>query len=362
VKYKPNWDAAKERLTALWAGRYLDRPCIAVTAPAPPPDDSTPEWLRNGFLPIAPPKDAEEQWLGIDYLLRAIPRRLATTYWGGEAIPSYLLMSGWLFCQGCTPSFYENTIWLEPVAIDWDHPPTFSLDWQDPWIQRVMALYQAVLQLAGWDDFLVGVPAILPGNDILAAVLGGDEFLINLLDRPEWMRQSIIQVAENQIAAIKHCQALASTHAFPYGNAGWMTFWAPEPYMATQSDVSCMLSAEMFDEFILPELDLLGREFGGMWYHLDGSKALQHLPRLLSLPYLRVIQYVPEPFVPWNGPEWIDLYRTIQQAGKIVHVTVEAKDVEPLVRALDPGLLCLDTWCDSAREAEELLGRCDAVG
>ena len=346
MKYKADWDDAKARLTALWEGRCLDRPCIAVTAPAPwnVPTD-----------PLPARANAEELWLGIDYLRRVIPQRLANTYWGGEAIPSYLLMGGWVVCHGATPQFSENTIWLEPMAIDWEHPSTFAMNWQDPWIQRAFELYQAVIDLAGWDDFLVGRPGILPGNDILAAILGGNEFLLNLCDRPAWMHQSIVQIAKNQIAAFQYCQTLAATHAFPYGNGGWMPFWAPEEYMSTQSDVSCMLSAEMFDEFVLPELALLGEAFGHLWYHLDGSRAFQHLPRLLSLPYLRVIQFVPEPDVPWNGPAWLDLYRKIQRAGKIVHITVEAKDIEPLVRALDPGLLCLDTWCNTRQEADDLL-------
>jgi hypothetical protein len=42
--------------------------------------------------------------------------------------------------------------------------------------------------------------------------------------------------------------------------------------------------------------------YGALWYHLDGGDARQHLPRLLSLPYLRVVQYTPAPCEPPNGP------------------------------------------------------------
>ena len=38
-----------------------------------------------------------------------------------------------------------------------------------------------------------------------------------------------------------------------YGN--WWPFWSPEPFYAPQSDVSCMLSPETFERFIVPELD-----------------------------------------------------------------------------------------------------------
>ena len=70
---------------------------------------------------------------------------------------------------------------------------------------------------------------------------------------------------------------------------------------------------------------------------------------------MRVIQYVPTPSEPPNGPGQLDLYREIQAAGKIVHVQVAKEHVEPLVRALDPSLLMLDTRCESIDQGRELL-------
>ena len=92
-----------------------------------------------------------------------------------------------------------------------------------------------------------------------------------------------------------------------------------------------------------------------MWYHLDGCDARQHLPRLLSLPYMRVVQYVPTPNEPPNGPGHLDLYREIQAAGRIVHVHADKNNVEPLVRELDPARLMIQTVCDSVAEGEALL-------
>lgn len=310
---------------------------------------------REPVHTVPVPETPEQFWTDPAYLAQAALANAANVYWGGEAMPSMLLMGGWTVCYGATPHFNWGTIWHDPIAIDWNNPPTFELNWQDPWLVRYLATYQTVLQAAGWDDFLVGQPCLLPGNDLLPAIMGNNEFLVNLLDRPEWMKQAILAIAKNQATLFHHFRKLASAHAFPYSNAGWMPLWVPESYITTQSDVSCMLSAEMFDEFVLPELDALGREFNYVWYHLDGSRAFQHLPRLLSLPYLRFMQFMPEPDQPPNGPAWLDLYRRIQHAGKIVHIQVFPGDVEELVRHLDPGLLCLETSCSSVAEADELL-------
>lgn len=345
MKYKPNWDDTRERFTALWEGRHLGRPCITVTAPNP-----------QGNRPYPQAADPEDFWLSPEYLAQMALARAENTYWGGEAIPSLLLMAGWVICYGATPRFNWDTIWHEPLTIDWDNPPVFSEPWDDLWFKRYAAAYQAVLDVAGWDDFMVGFACGLPANDLLVGIISNNEFLLNLYERPEWMKEAIITISRHQIKVIRHFLAMAEkSHAFPRGNPQWMTFWAPESYYPTQSDVSCMLSPEMFDEFIVPELDQIAAACGKMWYHLDGARARQHLPRLLSLPYMKVIQFVPEPDFPPNGEDWLDLYREIQAAGKIVHIGIAPDRIEPLVRQLDPGLLCLDTWAGSPAEAEELL-------
>jgi hypothetical protein len=68
-----------------------------------------------------------------------------------------------------------------------------------------------------------------------------------------------------------------------------------------------------------------------------------------------VVQYVPAPNEPPNGPGHLDLYREIQAAGRIVHIQVAQEHVEPLVKNLNPALLMLQTRCDSIAAGEALL-------
>ena len=345
MKYKPDWPDAQERLTALWSREVLDRPCIAVTAPNARP-----------ATPPPPPVTPRQKWLDPEWVLVDLVWRLETTWWGGEAIPSYLLMGGWVLSLGGTPRLEMSTIWFETVEVDFDGPSPFRYRDDDVWAKAHARLYEAVAELAGKDDFLVGKPCALPANDLLSMLMGTERFLVSLVDHPEWMREAIVAGAREQLRVRQELQhRIRAKHDFWYGNAGWMPFWAPEPFTGAQSDVSCMLSPEMFDRFVVPELDLYGEAFGAVWYHLDGGDARQHLPRLLSLPYLRVVQYVPAPGEPPNGPGHLELYREIQAAGKIVHVHVPKEHVEPLLRELDPALLMLHTTCGSVAEGEALL-------
>ena len=303
-----------------------------------------------------PPANPEAQWLDPDYVTAAAHATLENTWWGGEAIPGVLVMAGWLVCFGATPRFAPQTIWWEEQAFDFDRPPNLTFAPEAPWVQRHTRLYLAVAELAGRDDFLIGGPCVLPANDLLSMLMGTDKFLMNLMDHPDWMRAAIRQGAAAQVEALRYYAAqLRGRHEFWYGQAGWMPFWAPEPYCATQSDVSCMLSPAMYEQFVLPELETLHAARGPLWYHLDGGNAKQHLPRLLSLPYLRVLQYTPAPNEPPNGPGHLEFYRQVQAAGKILHIQLPKENVEPLVRELDPRLMMLDTYCASITEGEELL-------
>jgi hypothetical protein len=350
VKYKPDWPEARRRLTALWRHERLDRPCIAVTAPLP--GDPPP--------PLPAPADEEARWLDPSYRVEAAVRGVRSSWWGGEALPSFLLMANWVICLGGTPRFDPATIWFQTGPVDFHRPSPFRHDPASPWVGKYTALFRALNEAAGRDEFFVGKPGGLPANDLLSMFMGTEDFLYALVDHPEWMAEAILNGARDQLRAKREILALVPDRGEYWCNpAGWMPFWAPEPHIVTQSDVSCMLSPEMYDRFVVPELDVYGAEHGALWYHLDGGDARQHLPRLLSLPYVKVVQYTPAPIEPPNGPAHLPMYRKIQAAGRIVHIELPVQNVEPFVRELDPALLLLHIRCSSRDGGERLLA--DAV-
>ena len=347
MRYKPDWDEAQKRLTALWYGEPLDRPCISVTCPQPVADP----------LPIPETVDDEARWLDPDYVVPCALNAVKGAWWGGEALPGSLLLATWVNCLGGLPQFAQQTIWFETQKVDFGKPSPFRHDPRSPWTLKYKTLVQAMCRAAGRDDFCVAAGGGLPANDLLSMLMGTEAFLVALIDHPEWMKQAIMAGAQDRLALTKYMQGVVckSGHAISNGKVGWMPFWAPESFATMQSDVSCMLSPDMFNAFVLPELELAAAEQGPLWYHLDGGNARQHLPRLLSLPFLRVLQYTPAPFEPPNGPDHLDMYKQIQAAGKIVHIEVPLAAVEPLVRALDPSRLMLQTSCRTRDEGVQLL-------
>ncbi len=347
--YKDDWDAAKAKLTAFWHGQGTGRPCISVTAP------------KVGGVPWpAAPDNAEDRWMNPAWVLANLRAQMSNTWWGGEAIrPTWLWPAGW--CRRAAGRTSASRL-SGSTPLQWISASRRLLlsVTMIPWVVKHRRLYTAVAEECAGDRFLLGAPCILPANDLLSMHMGTERFMFALLDEPESMQAAILQAARGLIDESHSLQRIASRWtSLNYGISGWMTLWTPEPFVSSQSDVSCMLSPALFEQFVMPELALIAEATGALWYHLDGGDARQHLPRLLSLPYLRVIQYTPTPSEPPNGPEHLDFYRQVQQAGRIVHISLPSENVDALAGKLDPRLLMLDTWCASEAEGRALLKRAE---
>jgi hypothetical protein len=124
--------------------------------------------------------------------------------------------------------------------------------------------------------------------------------------------------------------------------------------MGFDCDISCMLSPRQFEELFLPPLIETMHMVDHRIYHLDGTVALQHLDRLLDVPEIQAIQWVPG-----DGHEavlqWVPLIRRIQKAGKGVQVCARPEDVPGLLNEVSARGLCIVTTCDSEQEARDLL-------
>ena len=91
-------------------------------------------------------------------------------------------------------------------------------------------------------------------------------------------------------------------------------------------------------------------------YHLDGPGALRHLDTLLEIDKLDAIQ-----FVYGDGARpatrWLDVYMRIQDAGKNIHVSLDAWEVDAFIEHLRPEGVMLCTSTDTVEEADALVAK-----
>ena len=346
--WKDDWPAARAALTAWWEHRGL---ALSVSAPKDEPWEA---------IPKPEERTPEYRWTNADYWKRSSIYYLSRTYFGGAAFP---VLSTDIGGPGSLGLFLgaigrpgPDTLWYDPVIKDPGAHPALQLNRGGEWWKRHFDLLeQGVRENHG--RYLVGLPDLIENIDTLAQLRDGQTLLLDLLERPEWVK--------DQIAGINQCFFEAYDAMLPYVSDPWggTTFtafglWGPGKVAKVQCDFSCMIGPDMFREFVVPALTEQCGWLDYSMYHLDGTTAVHQLDALLEIEPLDAIEWTPQTGLPGGGsPQWYDLYRRIKAAGKSVQaVGVEAAEVKPLLDAVGPeGMFIHVLPCASESEARELL-------
>jgi hypothetical protein len=348
--WKSDWPEARQAFQAWWEHRGM---ALGVLAPRDEPIEDIPLPDPNASL--------EMRWLDPHYWVQARLAEMARTFYGGAGFPHlYSLIGGpgslGLFL-GAGERLAENTLWYAPCITDPDrHPP---LRW-DPenksWQRHISMLQEAVRQAHG--RYLVGFPDLIENLDTLAQLRGSETLLIDLLERPAWVKTKIAEINRAFFLCYDEFWKLLRD---PWGGSVSIAFhlWGQGKMSKVQCDFSCMISNSMFREFVVPALAEQCEWLDHSYFHVDGTQALQHLPALLEIEALDAIEWTPQAGIPGGGsPQWYDLYRQVKAAGKsVLAIGVAPDEILPLIDAVGPAGLYILTWVKSETVARECLRR-----
>lgn len=187
--------------------------------------------------------------------------------------------------------------------------------------------------------FRASMPDFEQNLDILSAVMGPQRLLMELLDNPTGVRKTMDslylvweKVFDEVTGIIMEDGYTAYTH---YNLLGRGTT------SVLQSDISCMLSEDMFDEFELPYLRMQAEKLDNVIYHLDGPGAVRHLDSLLRIENINTIQWVPGAGAPGNADEMYHaMYERIIDAGKGLYVFLNPEEIPGFIKRF-PGCRAL---------------------
>jgi len=336
----PEWDDAQRYWQAFWHGELLDRPPVLIHVPKPGYEAAVPE---------AP--DPKTKWSDPEFILQQNEALLPGAICLGEALPvSKTLQSAWCPVYGGSYRYHPDTIWIEPFVTDWDCAPDWGKDWDDEGWRELKRAYGRLCEGAE-GRYFVGLPPMLVPNDLLAMFRGTENFLLDLVMEPERVLDTLAIMQDNFIRMWNELDAMRDRSS-GYGN--WWPIWCPERLRIVQSDVSCMISSEMYEKFILPEMLAFSRDVDHLFYHLDGPDAIHHLEMICSVPKLRAIQWVPGSGNPGHGVHWMDLYKRVQSLGKAIWISSSPQDLEVYLWELDPRQMLLSVGAGSVAEAQEI--------
>ncbi|MCL2508743.1 MAG: hypothetical protein FWF05_06165 [Oscillospiraceae bacterium] len=346
-------DTAKKRYTAFWDNDAFGRFCLHLSMR-----------LNKTEAPPAAPEDVAGRWEDIDYRTRHYDWQAASSRFFAEGFPRSFVNFG----PGCLAAMIggsykwaEDTVWFEngKVITDWDSPPPPALDEASAMYRLTKALTQSLLDSG---QSCVSVSDMGGTYDIVAALRGTQDLLMDLYEYPEQVK-----------AYVKKLQPVWRDYFLRYagrliaaqgGMTSWMPIWSDKTYYPLQCDFSAMISPDMFEEFVLPDLAYQSGYMKRSVYHLDGPGELPHLRHLLSLPRLNAIQWTSGAGNPdVDDACWHDLYREIQAAGKgLVLLGVRPENLESLLDSFSPKGLFVSCGVSDEAQAKELIRAADCRG
>ena len=294
------------------------------------------EHFQEGVTPHAdipappPPKDLNQKWFDpewrAEYLdwyvahssLKADMLPVANTQLGPGSLAAIL---GGVFEGG------EDTIWIHP---DPNYTDKLTFNKEHPnWLLHKELLKACKEKAQG--HYYVGMPDLMEGLDVLAAMKGTDKVLLDTVMQPEVLEEQMrfinkvyFEVFDELYDIIREGDEMA----FCY-----FSLWSPGKMTKLQSDISTMISVEDYRRFVQPFIREQCQKIDYTLYHLDGVGAIHHLPALLEIEELNAVQWTPGVGQPQGGdPKWYDLYRQILDAGKsIMACWVTLDELKPLL-------------------------------
>lgn len=350
--YKEDWDAARERFIAWWAGAALGRCALAVTAPR----KASPA-MRE---PVRPPTP-DQRWTDLDYVSALSEWRNARTFYGGEAYPvwdnGYPGHTGLAVFLGCPITLDWHTGWVRPILQGEDLDcSSLRLDEAEPHWQFTLAWHRRAAEEAP-GTCIPAVGFLGSSGDTLASLRGTERLLLDMTERPDQVRRADERLMDLWFEAYGACYDIVRDP--DGGSTCWFPLWAPGTFYGVQNDFSGMISPAMYQDVFLPSIERWTERLDYSVYHVDGVNAFVHVDALCELPRLRAFQILPGAGKP-SPLHYLPVLKKVQAAGKNLHISIPAREVETVLRELSARGLFIETWCGSEDEARDLLKRSES--
>lgn len=306
------------------------------------------------IVPPAPAKDLSQKWFApqwrAEYLdwyvahssLKADILPVANTQLGPGSLAAIL---GGVFEGG------EDTIWIHPNP-DFTDEIVFNPEHPN-WILHKELLKACKAKANG--HYFVGMPDLMEGLDVLAALKGTDRVLLDTVMQPEILEQQMQQINDIYFKVFDELYDIireGDEMAFCYFSS-----WAPGKMSKLQSDISTMISQDDYRRFVQPFIREQCQKIDYTLYHLDGVGAMHHLPALLEIEELNAIQWTPGVGEPQGGsPKWYDLYKKILAGGKSVMACwVTLDELKPLLDHIGADGVHLEMDFHNEKEVEQAM-------
>ena len=318
------------------------------------------EHFQQGVTPHAdipeprPYKDLNQRWFDPEWRAEYLDWYVAHSSLKADILPvantqlgpgSLAAILGGVFEGG------EDTIWIHPNP---NYTDDIVFDPQHPnWLLHKELLRACKEKAQG--HYYVGMPDLMEGLDVLAALKGTDQVLLDTVMYPERLEHQMQQINDIYFQVFDELYDIireGDEMAFCYFSS-----WAPGKMSKLQSDISTMISVDDYRRFVQPFIREQCQRIDYTLYHLDGVGAMHHLPAILEIQELNAIQWTPGVGEPQGGsPKWYDLYKKILASGKsIMACWVTLDELRPLLDNIGGDGIHVEMDFHNEQEVEQAL-------
>ncbi len=354
MKYKENWEETKTRYRDWWNHENRDRCLLSI---------KTRKANASCIPPPPEPASIRERWYDLDSISQRELYRMETLFFGAETLPiwssGYSGLKALPTLLGCPVKLSMSTGWWDPILNDPDEISRQNLSLNEDTEEYKLAmnsLRRGVQESRG--KSLVSVGALGGSGDTLAGLRGTEQLLMDCIERPHQVRETEEFLMDIWIDFYDRCYEII--RKTDEGSCGWFPLWAPGKFYAVQNDFSFNVGPDMFRDIFLPVIKRQIEFLDYAVYHVDGVNSFVHVDALCELPGLQALQILPGAGKP-SPLHYLDILKKVQKAGKNLHISISANELEIALSELSSRGLFISTVASSETEARELISKAEKL-
>ena len=252
--WKEDWDQTRDRFCAWWdhAGLIVNVLAYRDTSPGSGTHTQAPLfYLQSGLDTRAMVGSADAiaaVWLDPVQRTQRAEGFLSRIFFGGDAFPyfdTHLGPGNLCTFLGAEPEFALDTVWYHPWITDPDQHSPLRFDRANPWFLRQKEILEEGMRVSQ-GRFLVSMPDLVENIDILSALRGTERFMLDLIERPDWVKEQVAAINQVYFAAFDDLLRIIRD---PWGGNVFSAFhiWGPGKTAKVQCDAVAMISPRMFE-------------------------------------------------------------------------------------------------------------------
>jgi len=257
---------------------------------------------------------------------------------------------------GCPVQFTGTNMWAGRI----DKKKAVSMrEEENPVIGKYIEFMDMLKNNFG-DSYPTGQSIFRGPIDMASAAIGENDFILDLIDDPEGMKEFISGCTDMFIGFLS--AHIKNTEKYLGGNViGQYHIWTPGTCARLQEDAMSILSPDLFSEFAL---DPFGKVSGIAQYNLFHihASALFLIDHVIDNRNIHIVQ-VSKDKEEDDLENMTDVLKKIQSSGKclLLKGRLRADDIKLIGNKLDRAGLCIQVVVDDKNQADKMMDIFNAV-